>query len=340
VPAVPDTVVRSILDPLGVVSVHSISPGMSGAKLYRCDTKEDGASLALKRWPRGTRQKRIDEVHYVMRQSRNNGCSQVPLPALIDDAKSATLIVDGYCWDLVEWMPGQPIDVDGSLRQIQAGAETIARFHASLLGLGQQHQVAPAIIDRLSRLQELDSLMPSLLDHADRNPLVPPLGRAIHQASQLLRLNWNQVRPRIVQSLSTYADQPVNTQYVMRDVHRQHILFSDDQPSGLIDFDAVRIDTPAVDLARWAGSFLVGPHDQRSIWEAVLAGIRSGSTSREVDTGESEIDLAQSIALANPWISLANWLVWILLEKRHFPAGLPVVAGRISFLTKSADLGI
>ena len=62
-------------------------------------------------------------------------------------------------WEMIEWMPGTPAGVDASLDQIRSGAEAIARFHACAAGLGVLLQVAPAVISRLRRLDELASPM-------------------------------------------------------------------------------------------------------------------------------------------------------------------------------------
>lgn len=312
---------------------------MSGARVFCCAGGQ-GERYALKRWPRHVDRYRVREVHDVMRAARNSGCQLVPT------VLNSPIQIDGYCWDLLPWMPGEPLAVDSSLPNIELGAAAIARFHSSTLHLGRRYQVAPAVTERLSRLIAIDQQLDAALDDAaldtvPRGNMTPSLSTAVHRATQLLRLNWNEVRPKISRSLSMHAQRNVATQFVLRDVHREHILFADDQPRGLIDFDAIRIDTPAVDLARWAGSCWIdgtnsNPRKMETIWNSVMAGFRSKCTFRKGDFDESELEMARAIAFANPWISLANWLIWLLTEHRQFPSGPETVAQRISTLSDSA----
>jgi Ser/Thr protein kinase RdoA (MazF antagonist) len=332
--SIPVSITQQWLEPLVISTIRAVPAGMSGARVFCC-AGEHGERYALKRWPRSVDRYRVDEVHHVIRASRNSGCQLVPT------VMKSPIHSGGYCWDLLQWMPGEPLAVDASLPSIELGAAAIARFHSSTLDLGRRYQVAPAVTERLSRLIAIDQQIDATLDTVPRGNMTPSLSTAVHRARQLLRLNWNEVRPKISRSLSIHAQRNVATQFVLRDVHREHILFADDQPRGLIDFDAIRIDTPAVDLARWAGSCWVDrtTNNQRkmeTIWNSVMAGVRSECPSREGDFEESDLEMARAIAFANPWISLANWLIWLLTENREFPSGPQTVAQRISTLSDSA----
>ncbi len=130
-------------------------------------------------------------------------------------------------------------------------------------------------------------------------------------------------------------------QYVLRDIHRDHILFTDREPTGLIDFDAVRMDTPATDLARWVGSFHVPPgksgdREIEKVWEAALAGFRDENSLKSCPQRDLNVGLARDLCFATTWISLANWLVWVLCQQRAFPAGQNAVARRIGDLVHAA----
>ena len=152
---------------------------------------------------------------------------------------------------------------------------------------------------------------------------------------------WDGVRSRITRSLSQYANQNVRIQYVLRDIHREHILFSDHEPSGLIDFDAVRMDTSATDLARWVGSFsvLAGKSSDleiEKVWDAALAGFHDQNSLISGPQTEFNVAMARDLCFATTWISLGNWLVWLLCQQRAFPPGPKVVAARIRELTVAA----
>jgi Ser/Thr protein kinase RdoA (MazF antagonist) len=337
----PNAVLQAWFEQLGAAVITPIRPGMSGARLFRCDTPA-GDCMALKCWSSETDLNRVEAIHRVMMSAIENGCSLVPeLVFPRHDFGSASFMAcQGHCWDLVRWLPGDPLMIDAPLESIQRGASAIARFHASTFELGHQRQVAPAVTERLSRLAQLKERIGSLIDAANKNELDSGLAVAVHRAAQLLRFKWNEVLPQMTQSLSAYLQKSVMTQFVLRDVHREHVLFSGSRPSGLIDFDAVRVDTSAVDLARWAGSFQIFQRDPQAVWGAVLAGVQSESPSREGYFTARDVALANAIATANPWISLANWLQWLLIDKRVFPAGPNAVADRISALTNTAAQGV
>ena len=49
----------------------------------------------------------------------------------------------------------------------------------------------------------------------------------------------------------------------IRDIHHDHVLFSGDQVTGLVDFGILRIDTPLADMARLVGSLVADDEPAR-----------------------------------------------------------------------------
>ena len=336
--SVPSTIVDQVLRPLGVVAAESMAPGMSGARVYQCRCSS-GESLALKCWPAGTKRERVDEIHRVIRHARAAGCQLVPeLISLPHTGRQASVVTSGgRHWDLIQWMPGTACEADATLEQIRNGAAAIAQFHHSVRALGVQHQPPPAVAARLRRLRELEDLVPRLLAAADTISGQDELPRSLKAAAGVVRSKWVGARARIARSLQQYANTPVPTHYVLRDIHRGHLLFADQIPSGLIDFDAVRIDTPAADLARWVGSFLVGRQANAPVWDAAMAGFHDVYSLNGESIIAIDPDFAAEIYFATTWISLVNWLDWILCQQRSFPPGPAAVSARICELTSVAD---
>ncbi len=338
---------------MGVVSARAMPPGMSGASVFQCQLAS-GDLLALKRWPAGTGLARIRKVHQVVQHARNSGCELVPgihpVAVGIGNSPQTAFSHQQSHWDLTQWMPGEPASHaaasdPATLDQVRSGAAVIARFHASVRSLGVRQQPPPAVLARLKRLSELDPLVPQAIDlaapPASAQEISPALQRAIHEAGRLLHWKWNEVSRRIARSLSQYQFASVTIQYVLRDIHRDHILFSDRRPTGLIDFDAVRMDTPATDLARWVGSFAVEPERSsemaiEKVWDAALAGFCQENPSNFHPQPDLHVALARDLCFATTWISLANWLVWLLCQQRAFPVGQDAVAGRIVELASTA----
>ncbi len=335
---IPASIVRGVLEPQAVVAVQAMPAGMSGASVFQCRL-DSGELRVLKRWPDGTRRSRVEEVHRVVRHAKANGFSLVPALHPIAGPGQACLTHRQSHWELAQWMPGQAASRDATLDLVRLGASAIAQFHASVQDLGGQFQPAPAIQSRLKRLDHLATLVPAALS-TDPIPCDPGLARPIQQATKLLRWKWDEVRDQIARSLSQYADRNVFTQYVLRDIHREHVLFTGQQSTGMIDFDAIRIDTPATDLARWVGSFQAGREDSDALWEAALAGFHDQNTFYQRPVSEIDPRMARDLCYATTWISVANWLVWLVVQRRRFPAGPQAVAARIHELVAVASPGV
>ena len=257
--------------------LESVPPGMSGGRVYRC-VHPSGARFAVKRWPAGTSPERVAEAHRVMRFAREAGCGIVPaVPAV---GVSGPVFHEGdEVWDVVEWMPGQPLAADAAPEAVGSGAAAIAQFHRGVRPLVERVEIPLAVRSRQERLHRLRDLIPVLLSRpaptessldafarrrdGSADPRVEPdrslLAKTLVEGRELLRDSWDDVSVRIGTVFSPARDLPRRVQTVLRDVHREHLLFVDHSVSGLIDFDAVRVDTPATDLARWVCRFLVEP---------------------------------------------------------------------------------
>lgn len=358
---------RAVSEVIGADSdsrIEPIPPGVSGATVFRVHGG-DGRLYATKGWPFGTPPGRIGEVHGVMRRARNSGCPFVP--RLFSTPAGTSVIASGRrFWEVAEWLPGAPAEADAPVTAIEAGASAIARFHQSAAVVPGPPRPAPAVAVRRKRLNELSEILPERRAASFAPPRVElpagelriggenmgDLNSTLAAAYQLLGEHWAAVRHRIASTLESFAVSRVPLRTVLRDVHRDHVLMDGSyNVSGLIDYDAVREDTPATDLARWIAGFLVGPavpdanglagrlsgdSGERSwdqVWQAGLAGYR-----RSAPLSEQEEQLARRLLFASAWISLANWAVWLLHDGKRFAAGPEAIAGRIRDLTKLCRL--
>ena len=104
-------------------------------------------------------------------------------------------------------------------------------------------------------------------------------------------------------------DSPLSLQPCLCDVWHDHLLFSGDTLTGLVDYGSVKIDHVAVDLARMLGSLV---EDNTAKWDLGLLGyrgIRPFSASEE--------GLARALDRAGIVLGAANWLKWLCLERRQ-----------------------
>ena len=72
------------------------------------------------------------------------------------------------------------------------------------------------------------------------------------------------------------------------------------------------------------------------VWQQALAVYTEHSLFHQ-DWPIAQIEqLAREICYATKWISLANWVVWLILEQRTFPTQPECIAGRIDELVRLA----
>jgi Ser/Thr protein kinase RdoA (MazF antagonist) len=94
------------------------------------------------------------------------------------------------------------------------------------------------------------------------------------------------------------------------DVWHDHVLFDGDRLTGLIDYGAMKIDHPAVDLARLLGSLV---EDDPEGWSVGLAAYRE---VRPLSADEEE--LAHALDLSGTIAGASVWLRWLYHEGKEF----------------------
>ncbi|QEG02694.1 Phosphotransferase enzyme family protein [Stieleria maiorica] len=376
---IPAPLRKQLTEQRGVHQLTPMPPGLSGARVFRCDGDE---TLVLRCWPQGTAPNRVHEIHSVIATVAST-FQLLPKYKPID-SRGWTYTVDasGLIWELATWMPGRPLTDDASLQLIGRGTRAIADLHQALThvpsgALPSQFRTAPALAERLQRIAWLDEQLPRTLSANLDGRVHPSVAAALERARGVLQHKWPATATRLSAALAPLARRRWPLQYVVRDIHREHVLFSGGAVSGIIDFDALRIDTVAVDLARWAASFTHASRTLEDVIDRVLADYRAatpfpnrpagsqgdtpsaapGSVAKpdrigqadrilgrplgpETDFGASDSaefrTLVLLIAESSLWISLANWVVWLVGESRQFP-DLQLVSERLRRLIESVD---
>src|SRR5205085_11670626 len=103
----------------------------------------------------------------------------------------------------------------------------------------------------------------------------------------------------------------------IRDVHHEHVLFTGDQVTGLIDFGALRIDTPLTDVARLVGSLVGDDAEARRIALDAYAELRPLS--------EADRRLVDVLDQSGVVLGALNWLKWLYVERRDMGPVTPIV---------------
>lgn len=135
--------------------------------------------------------------------------------------------------------------------------------------------------------------------------------------------------PRIDLKLKLGRDAIVPLQPCLRDVWHDHVLFTGDEVTGLIDPHAARTDSVATDLARLLGS-LVG--DDRAGWETGLAAYQ---TVRPLAL--AELALVELFDQSGVLLGGMTWLDWQLQgrtfdDREKVLTRLQTILGRLEVL--------
>lgn len=309
------------------VSLCRVSEGLSGAVVHRCTT--NGGVFALKRWPAGTSAQRIDEVHHVQRFVGN---SLSIVPPLVPWREAQTRLTFGNShFECSRWLAGLAFDdaIDDVAAAVHRGAAAIGQFHRSAAALGSEIAIAPAVIQRWKRLGELKERLPVALLRSQT------LTGSLRLVADRFNQTWRQLHDQSVSRLRPWISRPVPVQWVLRDVHREHILFEGGRVTAVVDFDAVKRDTVVSDLSRWVGSFREFAVDPKTLWSQAFSGYQASSA-----ISPCEQELASAIEEASGFIYLANWVVWVACEDRDFPGGMDAVERRVAHLLRSSSVGL
>ncbi|HLW68068.1 MAG TPA: phosphotransferase, partial [Gemmataceae bacterium] len=136
---------------------------------------------------------------------------------------------------------------------------------------------------------------------AEHDPVSPVAGRIWALLPPFL--------PEIETRLQCWTG-PRRLQPCLCDIWHDHVLFTGDGVTGIIDYGSMRLDTPAADLARMLGS-LVG--DDLAMWNPGFAAYRE---VRPLD--EAEATLARVLDWTGVVLGAANWLYRLYIEFRVY----------------------
>jgi Ser/Thr protein kinase RdoA (MazF antagonist) len=279
--------------------------GFSGSQLWK--VAAPAGEYCLRRWPEETTAERLAFIHACQRHWRGSGLAFIPVP--MDSSTGRTFVEhQGHLWELATWMPGKADYRDHpSPARLAAAMQALARIHEAAATMTGQSRVAtsPGLAARLKQLRELrDGGIERIAAAVVSRPLA--WDKFARQICDKFRQFALLVEPRLADAVTISG--PLFP--CLRDVWHNHVLFTGDDVTGIIDFGAARVESPAGDIARLVGS-LVGD-DQRG-WDAALAAY---DASRPL--GARQRQLIRAFDASNVLLSGINWLSWLYLEQREF----------------------
>ncbi len=300
---------------------------MSGAQFWRITAPR--GTLLLRRWPpEHPSAERLRFIHAVLHHAALRGIKFIPLPIATRDQNSFVEHA-GHLWELTPWLPGTAdYERTPSIDKLRAALTALAQFHTAVSDITYPRTVAgdlrvagetPAITRRLTRLHELAHGGIHDLSQAVTPATWPDLAPLARQFLAALP----RALPQAIAQLEPLAAARLPIQVCLRDIWHDHVLFTGSEVTGLIDFGAVAIDTPATDIARLLGSLAdtplptrEGPGEGSQNRDAWQIGLAAYTATRPLSPQESLA--ARALNAAAPILAGCNWLRWIYVERRQF----------------------
>lgn len=294
-----DPVAHSVLAHYGVAveglrwAPLGAAGGFSGANLWRGEDRAGSPVFALKAWPPGTMSgERLTQIHAWMRLA-----SYLPfVPAVLPTREGTTVVAAaGRVWDLTRWLPGaadfhsQPTRI-----RLTNACTALARFHLTLAEPASPPVPCPGVARRLNVLADWRRLQPV----ADRSPQFgcAELDGVLRRARQAV----SRLTGRAEEVLQDWYKRKVLIQPCLCDVWRDHVLFTGDTVTGLIDYGAMKRDFVGVDLARLLGDLVGG---DRVLFQAGLDAYRlAGGVLDTPDGLTSDLDWTGVVCGAIVWV--------------------------------------
>jgi homoserine kinase type II len=134
--------------------------------------------------------------------------------------------------------------------------------------------------------------------------------------------------PRVITTLRTLEATTVPLQMCLRDVRADHVLFEGDDVRGIIDFGAIAVDHPAVDLARLLSDY--------ESWEDCRVSAAMTGYQRVAGVATFSEDGVRRLAGSGVVCSMVGWLVRLLVKQESF-ADNELLVQRLSQLFRRAE---
>lgn len=305
------------------------SGGFSGAGVWKVETT-DGA-FCLRAWPRSSASReRIVALHRLLTHVRGAGVKQVAVPLAGRDGLTVQEH-QGRLWQLEPWMPGVADFRDSpSDARLRSAMRILAKWHLAARSFCPHSsestwffcapQAVPyAVSTRLTLIRQIQESSPSW------SPAISSQTSEFRRVADRIVRSFRRLQRDVAAQLDSAQKVPARVQPCLRDVWHDHVLFTGDDVTGLIDPAAARTDTIAADLSRLLGSFL-GSDATR--WRFALDEYFAHNPLTS-----DEMRLVPILDLSGVLLSGARWLDRILVQNE--PIERPVAV--LERLTQIAD---
>lgn len=292
------------------VEVSAGAAGFSGAQLWRVNCGD--RKYALRKWPpTAPTAERMAAIDGLQLHLSDRG---IPAPRPVMTGQGAASICEGNTWwSLNGWLPGvADFWSDPRPERLRAALAMLARLHlvAARFPQGDPEMTrtprpSPAMAQRFDRmtrfiLTDLMELRSNVDHHADLHEKLLAV-QALDLAERL--------SPPLRKALEKWLWAPLPLQWCLRDIWHDHVLFTGDVVTGILDFGATSVDSPAADVARLLGSMV---EDDRDGWRI---GLDAYEAIRPLSWAEQDAEwLFDATGVV---LSAINWVIWLIRDGSH-----------------------
>ena len=296
-------------------TLHEAPQGLSPSKVWRLMSAE--GDYAVKWRPDA---KHPDDRHEwiadVLHTAKRSGATWLAMPLATHQKTHSAPLAQGTI-SVSPWLPGEPLcpQIGNDLQLLAINA--LAKFHSLVRSQSNRMislREAPAVAQRVEMLA--DAAIPALTDKG--GPIMERLRSGIESAL-----------PDARAATGTIPDIPTTIHPVQVDARPEHFLLHDGEVTGQIDFDAMRVDTPLIDLARLTGELAQGDAERRTR----LVQAYGDASGEQVDPR-----LIHGLDHSGAVLAALNWARWLSAGARLTPAvqqRIEELLGRMGRLTTS-----
>lgn len=276
--------------------------GLSGALLWRVCA--NGCEYCLRRWPKETLYKRLEQVHTLQHGLGAFPC--VCTPRIVPAHDGSTIVrAEGYLWEVASWCSGTEVPVAVVTSEQAASAwRSVAEFHVAAGTLSHRLGVAGVgcALGLRRRAERVAALRTGELRES--------IGRLdrfrfgatwalILQAAEIVKAELAPMERRLKRG--RHGTLPV--QWCHGDLRWQNLVFKGDSLSGILDLGAATVDSVVRDVARLRVDAMSMPAMDPAAQLAVYQQIRPLSSQEfEALTRYQETTIP---------LAIANWIGWL-----------------------------
>jgi Ser/Thr protein kinase RdoA (MazF antagonist) len=310
--------------------------GFSGATIVRLPTRR--GDYCLRGWPTASLpEPRIRGLHRLLEHVFHQGVTQVAVPVRSSQGDTLPHLA-GRFWQLEPWMPGHAdFHTSPTADRLRAAMHCLARWHAAARSFepraDERHWFfreraapSPAVRERLDEIRRLlGGGTARLRALAETGSNAAP---ETHDSAGRILRHFDLVANVVANELESLRTIPFELHPCLRDVWHDHVLFTGNSVTGLIDPSASRSENVAADLARLLGS-LVG--DDRTAWQLALE-----AYSEIRPLGLEELRLVRALDRSGVLLSGMAWIARSYVQRQNL-AVLQGAAERMQTLAERLE---